>query len=95
MNRNTSYTLACLLAALLLGGCAGEPTISERHFGDAVRQTIRAQTYDQSTLSEPSDSSVESTDGRMLEGALDVYRTTAGNPANVVGTLSTGTGQGQ
>ena len=70
MNMKTGQLLLISLsAALLLGACASEPTMTERSFGDSVRQMITAQTYDQSTLSAPSDRTVESTDGQMLQGA--------------------------
>jgi hypothetical protein len=44
---------------------------------------IEAQTYDRSTLTSPSEETIESTDGRMLEGALEAYRTTVAEPASV------------
>lgn len=95
MTMNTRLASMSLLAALLLGGCAAEPTMTERHFGEAVRQTIRAQTYDQSTLSSPSEATVERTDGQMLEAALEAYRGTVANPANVGQGVTINIGEGQ
>jgi hypothetical protein len=67
--------------ALLLGGCAG-PSLTEQNFGESVRQMIRAQTYDQSTLESPSTETIESTDGQMLGNALEAYRSTVSAPAS-------------
>ena len=59
-----------------------EPTQTERHFGESVRQMVRAQTHDPSTLSSPSTEAVESTDGQLLGGALEAYRGSVANPAS-------------
>jgi type IV pilus biogenesis protein CpaD/CtpE len=74
---------ATLLPFLLLGACATEPTMTERNFGDSVRQMVRAQVNDPSTLSSPSEATVNRTDGQMIEGVLESYRTTNADAGNV------------
>lgn len=78
-----SYKLfaAVLVLPLLVSGCATEPTQTERNFGDSVRQMIRAQAYDPSTLDNPSETPVEGTDGRRAESVLETYRTDVYKPA--------------
>lgn len=80
MNTTNCLKVTPVLAALLLGACATDPGLTEQNFGESVRQMIRAQTYDPSTLSSPSDEAVEGTDGQMLEGTLEAYRETVSNP---------------
>ena len=75
--------LAPVLCALLLGACANQPTLTEINFGDSVRQMVRAQTYDPSTISTPSTEPVDGTDGQLLEGALETYRGSVANPESV------------
>jgi type IV pilus biogenesis protein CpaD/CtpE len=66
---------ACFtVLALTLGACATEPTQLEQTFGDSVRHMIRAQTHDPATLESPSTETIEGTDGRRLENALEAYR---------------------
>jgi hypothetical protein len=74
--------LGTLLSATVLAGCA-QPTALERSFGSSVRNMIEAQTYDPSTLNSPPTETVETSDGRRLEGVLDVYRTDVGKPETV------------
>ena len=82
MNRkNIFVALAALTGPMLLGACAHEPTALERNFGSSVRNMIEAQTYDPSTLSSPSDETIEQADGRRLEAVLEVYRTDVAQPA--------------
>jgi PBP1b-binding outer membrane lipoprotein LpoB len=85
--------LASLSATLLLGACASEPTATEREFGDSVRQMISAQTYDPATLSTPPDGAIDSTDGQLLEGALEAYRTTVSDQSNVGNEITISVGQ--
>jgi len=75
--------LICLLPAVLLGGCASEPTMTEAAFGDSVRSMVRAQTLNQETLTNPSDEVIDSTDGQKLEVVLESYRTVVADPAAV------------
>jgi hypothetical protein len=90
LRKSTLLALTCLL-----GACATEPTLTELNFGDSVRQMIRAQTYDQSTLSSPSDAPVDRTDGQMLEGVLEGYRSEAGTAAPSTGDVLINVGGGQ
>ncbi len=83
MNISTAHLLAGLSAALLLGGCASEPTMTEQNFGDSVRNMIAAQTYDPDTLTAPEEGAIESTDGDMLRGSLEAYRTTVSDQESV------------
>ena len=83
MNTNWKKQLIYLLPAVLLGGCATEPTMTEEAFGDSVRHMVRAQTLNQSTLTNPSDEVIDSTDGQKLEVVLEAYRTVAADPASV------------
>ncbi|MGD8339930.1 MAG: hypothetical protein PVH89_04060 [Gammaproteobacteria bacterium] len=75
--------IICLLPAVLLGGCASQPTNTEATFGDSVRNMVRAQTLNQETLTNPSDEVIDSTDGQKLEGVLETYRTVAADPSEV------------
>jgi len=93
INIKTGQLLASLSAALLLAACAGEPTQTEREFGDSVRQMIAAQTYDPSTLTNPPEGAIEATDGQMLEGALEAYRTTISDQSNVGDEIQISLGQ--
>lgn len=93
MHIKTGQLLASLSATLLLGACASEPTATESDFGDSVRQMISAQTYDPGTLSEPPESAIDSTDGQMLEGALEAYRTTVSDQSNVGNEITISVGQ--
>lgn len=93
MNTDMSKLLASLSATLLLAACASEPTMTERDFGNSVRNMIAAQTYDPSTLTNPPEGAIESTDGEMLRGALESYRTTVSDPAEVDSEITISVGQ--
>jgi type IV pilus biogenesis protein CpaD/CtpE len=87
-NFKTGRLLAGVSATLLLAACASEPTMTERDFGNSVRQMIAAQTYDPSTLTSPPEGAIESTDGQMLEGALEAYRTTVSDQSAVASEIT-------
>jgi len=74
---------AALFALCVVGGCATDPTVSEQNFGNSVRNMVRAQTYDASTLSSVPEGVVEDTDGQKLGGALEAYRATQGTSESV------------
>ena len=95
MNIKSGHKLICLSAALLLSACATEPTMTEQKFGDSVRQMIVAQTYDPSTLSAPSEATIERTDGEMLQGTLEAYRETHADPNSVGNEITINVGNGQ
>jgi hypothetical protein len=69
-------------AAAMLAGC-GKPTLVERNFGESVRQMVEAQTYDPSTLSNPSTEPVEGGDGQQLENVIGAYRSDVAKPEAV------------
>lgn len=72
----TTRILAAAGAALLtlaMTACTSA-SLTEQNFGDSVREMVRAQTYDPSTLESPSEAPIERTDGPLLEGVIDVYR---------------------
>ncbi|HMB72414.1 MAG TPA: hypothetical protein VKQ06_02505 [Gammaproteobacteria bacterium] len=92
--RNT-VKIAALLAFLMLGACAHSPTENEQSFGDSVRNMVRAQTYDPSTLSDSSGEIPESTDGQKLGGALETYRDPAGSSEAVSQPINISVGGGQ
>ena len=77
MKIRSQKTLAYLLPALLLAGCASEPTATEQEFGDSVRQMVRAQIADPSTISNPPQDAIDMTDGQTLEA----YRQSVADPA--------------
>ena len=93
MNVKTGQWLACLSVTLLLGACASEPTMTERTFGDSVRQMIQAQTYDPSTISAPAEGAIENTDGQMLESALEAYRATVADQGQVGSEITINVGE--
>jgi hypothetical protein len=96
--KNVSAVLALALAATLLGACAAlepEPTLTESHFGDSVRQMIEAQTYDPSTLSSPSTQPVEGGDGQRIENVLEAYRQDVAKPATADDDIVINLGDGQ
>ena len=93
--RTATISIAPILAALLVAGCANQETLTERNFGESVRNMIQAQTYDPSTLSNPSEEAIDETDGQMLEGALESYRSTTADPDTVGGDLVISVGGGQ
>ena len=93
MKINSAHKLASLAAALLLTACATEPTMTEQNFGQSVRQMVNAQTYDPSTLSAPSEATIERTDGQMLEAALESYRETVADPNSVGSEITINVGQ--
>jgi hypothetical protein len=70
--QTTIKILGTAALAVSLGACA--PSLTEQHFGDSVRQMVRAQAYDPSTLDAPSEEAIDSTDGPLLEGVLEAYR---------------------
>lgn len=74
---------AALLALCVVGGCATEPSVSEQNFGNSVRNMVRAQTYDASTLDGGASDSVADGDGQRIEGVLDTYREAPSQPTNV------------
>lgn len=86
-------SIGYLLPALLLGGCATQPTTTEQEFGASVRQMIQAQINDPSTITNPSDQVVERTDGQMLGGALEAYRQTIADPASAAEEITISVGQ--
>jgi hypothetical protein len=89
-------TAVPLLAVCLLGGCANEETLTERNFGDSVRNMIRVQTYDASTLTNPPAEPVDGTDGQKLEGVLETYRgENAGGTESVGNEIQISVGGGQ
>jgi hypothetical protein len=91
----TLATPVGLLAVCLLGGCATEPTLTERNFGDSVRNMVQAQTYDASTLTNPSSAAIDGTDGQKLESAVEVYRGTSGDTESVGSEININVGGGQ
>jgi len=93
INSKTGQLLASLSVTLLFTACASEPTMTEQAFGDSVRQMITAQTYDPSTLTTPPEGAIESTDGQMLEGALESYRTTVSDQSDVGNEIQINLGQ--
>jgi hypothetical protein len=97
MNSNSTLVAktGLALAMLLLGACAGEPTLTERNFGDSVRQMVRAQTAHPETLTAPSNDPVTSADGQILEAVLEVYRTDVAKPASVGDEIVINVGGGQ
>ena len=74
MNRTTVLAIAAAASAATLLGCTTKPTLTEQNHGVSVRQMIEAQTYDPSTLTNPSTETVEKSDGQRLGNALDGYR---------------------
>lgn len=86
---------AAMLAAVTLGACSHSPTMTEQTFGDSVRNMVRAQTYDPSTLSDSSGDIEEPADGQMLEGALETYRDPAGAAAPAAPPVNISVGGGQ
>lgn len=76
------------LALLALCGCAGSAT--ERHYGDAVRQTLAAQRI----APEPGKDGPVAADGRRIESVMTVYRTMVGEPRTVVNQTVVEEGQG-
>jgi len=95
MKLQINHKLAFLLPAVLLGGCATDPTLTEQNFGDSVRQMVNAQIYDPSTISNPSDATIEGTDGRMLEGVIESYQTTETDSGSVGEEITINVGGGQ
>ena len=66
--------LAAAASATAFAGCTTKPTQTERNYGVSVRQMIEAQTYDPSTLTNPSTETVESSDGQRAGNVLEGYR---------------------
>ncbi len=79
---NFLYPCAVALLAALLGACATEPTASEAHFGDSVRQMVRAQTHDPAAAQNPAEA-IDGTDGQQLEAVLEVHRGSVAKPSEV------------
>jgi len=94
-NYGVAASSLSLLSILLLGACANETTMTEREFGDSVRQMVRAQTYDASTLETPSLDPIDGTDGQLLEGVVEVYRNDVGQPDSVANDIVINVGGGQ
>jgi type IV pilus biogenesis protein CpaD/CtpE len=77
-----TYTIgSAVLGLSLFCGCTVEPTLTERNFGESVRQMIQAQTNDPSTLTNPSEETLDGSDGQRAEGVLETYRTDVYKPA--------------
>ena len=75
MNKSKMLAVAAAAAsAAALTGCTTEPTLTERNYGVSVRQMIEAQTYDPSTLTNPSTETVDSSDGQRAGNVLEGYR---------------------
>jgi hypothetical protein len=74
MNTTRVLALAAAASATVLVGCTIKPTLTESNYGVSVRQMIEAQTYDPSTLTNPSTATVESSDGQRAGNALEGYR---------------------
>jgi type IV pilus biogenesis protein CpaD/CtpE len=66
--------LAVAASATAFAGCTTEPTQTERNYGVSVRQMIEAQTYDPSTIANPSTETVERSDGQRAGAVLEGYR---------------------
>ena len=95
-NRNTiAAALGLSVVTLLLGACANEPTMTERNFGESVRQMVRAQTYDPSTLETPSLEPIDGTDGQLLEGTVETYRGGAAEDGSAGSGVTINVGGGQ
>jgi type IV pilus biogenesis protein CpaD/CtpE len=75
--------LASLIVVALASGCATEPSGVEEDFGTSVRQMIRAQTYDPSTLENPSREPVTGLDGEYAEAVVDAYKGDIAKPEQV------------
>jgi hypothetical protein len=65
---------AALLALCVFGGCATDPTLTEQNFGNSVRNMVRVQTYDPSTLDGNASDAIEPTDGQKTERTVEAYR---------------------
>jgi hypothetical protein len=78
----------CLLAALLLAGCANSPTPNyDLRFGDAVRQARARQTLN------PNAAAIAATpgmDGRAAREALILYQDSFKQPPPVVNVINIG-----
>jgi hypothetical protein len=94
-SKSTLATLSLAALAAVLGACANETTMTERNYGESVRQMIRAQTYDPSTLESPALDAPNETDGQLLEGVMEVYRTDVGQPEAVSNDIVINVGGGQ
>jgi type IV pilus biogenesis protein CpaD/CtpE len=71
---NKSKMLALAATTAVLAACTTEPTLTERNYGVSVRQMIEAQTYDPSTIQNPSTETVDSSDGQRAGNVLEGYR---------------------
>jgi len=74
MNTSKMLAIAAAASATALVGCTTKPTLTEQNYGVSVRQMIEQQTYDPSTLTNPSTATVESSDGQRAGNALEAYR---------------------
>jgi hypothetical protein len=73
--------LAASAMLLLIAACESNRT--EAEYGQAVRQMINAQTYNPSTLTNPSDKAVEGADPDMVNAAVEVAREHVSKPEDV------------
>jgi len=97
MNTSNTYLAALGLAvvSLLLTACGSNPARVEENFGNSVRQMMRAQTVNPDAASRRTTQDPSTTDGQMLEGALDAYRGESMQRGTVGGALDVGVGGGQ
>jgi type IV pilus biogenesis protein CpaD/CtpE len=79
----STLRIALLGALVAAPGCATQESAVEADFGNSVREMIRAQTYDPSTLDQPSRVPVTGIDGEHAGYVLDTYRTDLGKPATI------------
>ena len=79
----STLRVALVSALITAGGCATPESAVEADFGNSVREMIRAQTYDPSTLDRPSQVPVTGIDGEHAGFVLDTYRTSLGKPEAV------------
>ncbi len=76
----STLRLIVLSALAATAGCVAPESAVEADFGNSVREMIRAQTYDPSTLHRPSQVPVMGIDGEHAGYVLDTYRTDLGKP---------------
>jgi len=86
--------LLIIVSLLSLSACnKQEMTKSEEEFGSSVRNMIKSQIYDQSTVDYPSTATHSSQDGKKSEQVMGTYRNSVSKKQEVNNDIQINVGQ--
>ena len=92
MTKTFILTCQLMVAAFFISACGRQPTIPEVEFGETVRSVMESQIHDHEAAIHPNPNAVEGSDAYRLDGALELHRSTTGQPQDVQQPIIVNTG---